>query len=188
MILSDITILDRMTNRFVGYADDELMYASTINPNPYRIEIDPFNLDDLQGASVDLRLGQTIIYRGKTIVIDDDKDLEPQYRSLILPPGRTCLAHTSARIHVPHDCVARVEGKSSIGRQFVVVHCTAGWCDPGFDGYITLELANHDNLHSFLLEPNMPICQLTFLQLDRPAERQYKGKYQGAKGVEAHKR
>lgn len=186
-VLSDVAILDRINSHFTGYSDDQLMWAEAQmlqgKPNPYRIEIDPFIESDLQGASVDLRLGETIIYRGQNHVL-------PQHtiqNAFLLPPGGTCLAQTSARIHTPHDCVARVEGKSSIGRQFVVVHCTAGWCDPGFDGYITLEIANHSDMHSFLLEPNMPICQLTFLQLDQPAERQYKGKYQNAKGVEAHK-
>lgn len=169
MILSDQSIIDRM------------LLPST---HLARIEIDPAPTpDDIQGASVDLRLGAEVIYRGNKLVLVKGTT----HDALMLSPGGTCLAMTSARIHTPHDCVARVEGKSSIGRQFVVVHCTAGFIDPGFDGYITLELANLSDMHSFLLEPDMPICQITFIQMDRPSQRQYRGKYQNALGVQANK-
>lgn len=190
MILSDVAILDRLNNPTTCLEWEDMYLHPTLgtlsNPNPFRIEIEPFIESDLQGASVDLRLGREVIYRGNNVEIDAPGT--PHGRTILIPPGGSCLAVTSARVHIPHDCVGRVEGKSSIGRQFVVIHCTAGWLDPGFDGFITLELANLSNLTSFLLECDMPICQITFIKMDQPAQRQYKGKYQNAKGVEAHKR
>lgn len=166
MILSDATILERMSN-----AEDTCR----------RIVIYPLDENAIQGASVDLRLGNTILYRGQTIHLAED-----QY--FTLPPHGVCLAATYEHIVTPCDCVARVEGKSSLGRQFIIVHCTAGWCDPGFAGVITLELVNHDPNHSKVFKLYDPICQLTFLQLDRPAVRQYKGKYQNDMTVSAAKR
>jgi dCTP deaminase len=46
------------------------------------------------------------------------------------------------KIRVPHDLVARCEGRSSLGRLGLIIHSTAGFIDPGFEGTITLEMTN----------------------------------------------
>jgi len=83
---------------------------------------------------------------------------------------------------VPVELVARVEGRSSIGRMAVVVHATAGFVDPGFEGRITLELFNLGRC-AVKLYPGMRIAQIVFHQLTSPAERPYgpdrRNKYQG---------
>jgi dCTP deaminase len=61
---------------------------------------------------------------------------------------------------------------SSIGRLGLVVHATAGFVDPGFKGTLTLEIANFNSV-PIVLRPGLPICQLSFMALDRPAERPY---------------
>src|SRR4029079_7429880 len=70
------------------------------------------------------------------------------------------------------DVVARIEGKSSLGRLGLIVHATAGFVDPGFAGTLTLEITHLTRIPIILL-PGKPIAQLSFMALDRPAERPY---------------
>ena len=104
----------------------------------------------------------------------------------MLHPGEFVLGSTLERVAVPTDLVARVEGKSSLGRLGLVIHSTAGFIDAGFDGHVTLELANLANL-PITLYPGMKIGQISFMKMTSPAEKPYgsgaKGsKYQGQRG------
>jgi len=163
------------------------------------IVIEP--LDDpelqIQPASIDLRLGNVfMVYRLPHVACIDSRD--PQSVSgyteqiviedgsgFILQPGEFALGSTLERIAVPADLVARVEGRSSIGRIAVVVHATAGFIDPGFEGEITLELANLGRC-AVKLYPGMRISQVVFHTMTSPAERPYGpargSKYQGQSG------
>lgn len=106
--------------------------------------------------------------------------------AFMLHPGEFALGSTLERIVVPDDLVARVEGKSSLGRLGLLIHSTAGFIDAGFDGHITLELSNVANL-PITLYPNMKIGQVSFMMMTTPADQPYgKGargsKYQGQRG------
>ena len=95
----------------------------------------------------------------------------------------SCWASWPERIALPDDIVATLDGKSSLGRLGLVVHQTAGVVDAGFDGHITLELANVANL-PITVYPGMRIAQLSFMTLTTPADRPYGSgalgsKYQG---------
>ena len=85
---------------------------------------------------------------------------------------------------LPDDLVARLEGKSSLGRLGLLIHSTAGYIDPGFDGTITLELSNVARL-PISIYPGMAIGQISFLQMTTPVEHPYRGKYQGQSGPTA---
>jgi deoxycytidine triphosphate deaminase len=61
---------------------------------------------------------------------------------------------------------------SSLGRLGLIVHATAGFVDPGFRGSLTLEITNFNSV-PIVLRPGLPIAQLSFMALDRPAERPY---------------
>jgi len=106
----------------------------------------------------------------------------------ILHPGDFVLGTTAERVAIPDDLVAHVEGRSSLGRLAIVVHATAGLCDPGYEGQITLELSNLGTA-PVALSPGMRVSQLTFTELKRPAERPYGAergsKYQGQDGPQA---
>jgi dCTP deaminase len=96
------------------------------------------------------------------------------------------LGSTLERIRLPDDLVARLEGKSSLGRLGLLIHSTAGFIDPGWDGHVTLELSNVANL-PITIYYGMPIGQLSFVQLTEPAETPYGAdklgsKYQGQRG------
>ena len=105
----------------------------------------------------------------------------------MLHPGEFVLGSTLERVAVPDDLVARIEGKSSsLGRLGLLIHSTAGFIDAGFDGHITLELANVASL-PITIYPGMKIGQISFMQMTTPADRPYgKGatgsKYQGQRG------
>ena len=79
------------------------------------------------------------------------------------------LGSTLERVTLPDDLVARLEGKSSLGRLGLLIHSTAGFIDPGWDGHVTLELSNVANL-PITIYPGMKIGQLSFVQMSEPAE------------------
>ena len=90
----------------------------------------------------------------------------------MIHPGEFCLGTTLEFIALPDDIVARIEGKSSLGRLGLIVHATAGFCDPGWQGTLTLELNNLTRV-PIKLWSGLPVAQLSFMMLDRPAERPY---------------
>jgi dCTP deaminase len=167
---------------------DEILYAWAES----ELVVDPDDgiRDRLQPASLDVRLGATfaVFRRDRAQVIDPKKDSKEllDYRTVkdgehfVLHPGEFVLAHTLERVGMPADLVARVEGKSSLGRLGLLVHSTAGFIDPGFDGQVTLELACVNSI-PILLYPGMPIGQLSF-DRTRPVRVGYSGKYVGQSG------
>lgn len=167
-----------------------------------RIVLDPLDPNDpVQPASVDVRLGEAFrVFNSHRHAVVDPFDLPDDLTEqvvastdepFVLHPGEFALAATLERVSLAADLVARVEGKSSLGRLGLLTHATAGFVDPSWDGHITLELSNVSNL-PVLLRPGMRIAQLAFQQLDRPAARPYGhpdlgSKYQGQTGPTASK-
>ncbi|MGH9152465.1 MAG: dCTP deaminase, partial [Acidimicrobiales bacterium] len=104
----------------------------------------------------------------------------------MLHPGEFVLGSTLERVRLGVDVVARLEGKSSLGRLGLLIHSTAGFIDPGFEGAITLELSNVATL-PIAIYPGMKIGQISFLRMTTPAENPYGSgpagsKYQGQRG------
>jgi len=161
-----------------------------------RIGIDPYDEELLQPSSVDVRVDRFFrVFRNSRYPFIDVKEPMEELTELveiegdepfILHPGEFVLGSTLERITLPDDLVARLEGKSSLGRLGLLIHSTAGFVDPGWDGHVTLELSNVANL-PITIYPEMKIGQLSFVQLTEPAERPYGtegigSKYQGQKG------
>jgi dCTP deaminase len=134
--------------------------------------ISPFDPMCVQPASYDLKLDKTILKpTSANAPVDlryhDPKDFMESREiddGYILYPGDSVLANTVEYLMVPSDMVARVEGKSSLGRLFLAVHVTAGFVDPGFKGQITLEIVNLGKW-SVRLYPGMKIAQVNFHQM-----------------------
>jgi dCTP deaminase len=155
-----------------------------------RIVIDPYDESCIQPASVDLRMGRLFrVFRNHTAgTIDvkvDQADLTelievPPEGVFMLHPGEFVLGSTHERVGVADDLVGRVEGKSSLGRLGLLIHSTAGFVDPGFDGHITLELSNVASL-PITLYPGMKIGQVSFIQMTTPADHPYGSKVTGSK-------
>lgn len=140
--------------------------------------VNPFTESQLQPASYDVQLDDEFIM--------DGEKWPRTLLGLALRPGECVLGVTKETITCPDDIAIRVEGKSSIGRKFILVHVTAGFVDPGFRGKVTLEIVNLSSKH-FVLLPGMLIAQLSFIQLAGVPDRVYSGRYQDASGVEASK-
>ncbi len=161
-----------------------------------RIRLDPFDDGLIQPASVDVRCDRRFrVFRNSSYSHIDVKQEQAELTELIeiegdgpfiLHPGEFVLGATLERVTLGDDIVSRLEGKSSLGRLGLQVHSTAGFIDPGFDGHVTLELANVANL-PITLYPGMKIGQMSFMDLDGPAEKPYGSgalgsKYQGQVG------
>ena len=163
-----------------------------------RIVIDPLDESLIQPSSIDVRISNLFrVFRNHTRGVIDVKldmvDLTElieiptgSEEPFILHPGEFVLGSTLERIGVPDDLVGRVEGKSSLGRLGLLIHSTAGFIDAGFDGHITLELANVASL-PITLYPGMKIGQISFLMMTTPADVPYGSaavgsKYQGQRG------
>ena len=173
MVLSDRTIKEELANG--------------------RLVITPLDEQDIQPASVDVHLDRTFrVFKVSSrpyidvreemdelteeVVIDDD-------RPFFIHPGEFVLGRTLEWVELPADVVARIEGKSSLGRLGLIVHATAGFVDPGWTGKLTLELSNVAKM-PIALHFGMKIGQLSFLRMSTPVDRPYgspglRSKYQG---------
>jgi len=101
-----------------------------------------------------------------------EEDVIEEDEPFVIHPGEFCLGRTLEHVTLPDDIVARIEGKSSLGRLGLIVHATAGFCDPGWRGTLTLELNNLTRV-PIKLWPRLLIAQLSFMTLDQAAERPY---------------
>jgi len=166
------------------------------------IEVGPLEDPDIQiqPASIDLRLGNDfrVFKHAQRAYIDpltDDLDTYTEVihvedgQAFILHPGEFVLGTIKEYVKIPDDIVAQVDGRSSLGRLAILVHATAGFIDPGFEGNITLELSNVGKM-PVAFYPNMRVCQISFTPLSTPAEIPYghpsrRSKYQGQRGPTA---
>ena len=161
-----------------------------------RIVIEPFEPSYVQPSSVDLRLDRLFrVFRNHTTPYIDPKLPQEDLTELVevegddpfvLHPGEFALGSTLERVALPSDLVARLEGKSSLGRLGLLIHSTAGFVDAGWDGHLTLELSNVATL-PIALYPGMKIGQISFLRMTTPADVPYGAdavgsKYQGQRG------
>ena len=158
-----------------------------------RISIDPYDASLIQPSSVDVRVDRRfrVFHNARYPYIDVRKPMEDLTEAVevtdgepfILHPGEFVLGQTLERVTLPDDLVARLEGKSSLGRLGLLIHSTAGFVDAGFSGNLTLELSNVANLPITIYE-SMPIGQISFMRMDGPVEHPYgssstRSKYQG---------
>jgi dCTP deaminase len=147
-----------------------------------RVRVEPFDDTMVQPASIDLRLGSSFrVFHNHRIgaidLADPPRNLTEhveiaEQESFVIHPGEFVLGRTQEYVELPDDVVARIEGKSSLGRLGLIVHATAGFVDPGFKGTLTLEITNLTRV-PIILWPGKPIAQLSFMALDQPAERPY---------------
>ncbi len=158
--------------------------------------IDPFEPANIQPSSVDVRMDRFFrVFNNSKYTHIDPKLQQDDLTSLVeveegeafvLHPGEFVLASTLEKFTLPPNLAGRLEGKSSLGRLGLLTHSTAGFIDPGFSGYITLELSNVANL-PMTLWPGMKVGQLALFRMSSPAEVPYGtgalgSKYQGQRG------
>ena len=155
-----------------------------------RVKIEPYDKADLQPSSVDLHLDRAFrVFRNNRYPFIDPRAPQPELTELlevgadepfVLHPGEFVLGQTLEWVELPDDLVARLEGKSSLGRLGLLIHSTAGYVDPGWKGKLTLELSNVATL-PIALYCGMRIGQISFLTMSSPVERPY-----GSAGLGSH--
>src|SRR3989344_122295 len=179
MILSDRDIKKKIEDRDIVVLSQDNRHEANIN-----------------ASSLDLRLGRFFkIYNHSKQAVLDPRDPSSfhdvtklievgQGEPFIVQPGEFILGVTMETIKIADDLVARVEGRSSLGRLGIIIHSTAGFIDAGFEGTITLEITNINRM-PVALYPGMRVCQLAFETMSSPAMVPYNkkasSKYQGQK-------
>ncbi len=170
-----------------------------INKGKIKISPAPDLETQLGSCSVDFRLSNTfrVFEHSKYPYIDlrAEIDIDDLMRRVDVPdgdaftmqPGEFVLAATQETLELADDVLARLEGRSSLGRLGIIVHSTAGLFDPGWIGTPTLELGNLGRM-PVKLYPGMRICAFTFAQLSSSAHLPYQlkpdNKYAGQNGPE----
>jgi dCTP deaminase len=157
------------------------------------VKIEPYDPADLQPSSIDLHLDRSFrVFRNNRYPFIDVRAPQPDLTEMlnvaddepfVLHPGEFVLGQTIEWVELPDDLVARLEGKSSLGRLGLLIHSTAGYVDPGWKGKLTLELSNVANL-PIALYFGMKIGQISFFEMSSPVDRPYGSaglgsKYQG---------
>ena len=161
-----------------------------------RLGLEPYDAGLVQPSSIDVRLDRFFrVFNNSRYTHIDPAEQQDDLTTLIEPdgddpfvlhPGEFVLGSTLERVTLPDDLVARLEGKSSLGRLGLLIHSTAGFIDPGWDGHVTLELSNVANL-PITIYHGMKIGQISFMQLSEPTSTPYGSsslgsKYQGQRG------
>jgi dCTP deaminase len=165
------------------------------------IGLDPRPPEDaIKGASIDLRLGYEFQRFARRPGPDADPHAPPpgiidlwgppeetrkaidaaledhlrlkEGEAITLEPGELALGATMESITVPGDLCGILNGRSSLARLGLMVHATAHFVDPGWQGCIVLEFFNCGPAR-LRLRPGMPICALSFDVLSSPAEHPY---------------
>jgi dCTP deaminase len=140
-----------------------------------RVRLDPYDPACLQPSSVDLHLDREFrVFRNNRYPFIDVRTAQPDLTELV------AVGQTLEWVELPDDLVARLEGKSSLGRLGLLIHSTAGYVDPGWKGNLTLELSNVANL-PIALYFGMKIGQISFFAMSSPVERPYGSKDLGSK-------
>lgn len=155
---------------------------------------DDAHMCNVNASSLDMRLGYgfKIYNHSKQAILDplDPTSFEDATKLVevapgepfIVQPGEFVLGVTMEKVKIANDLVARVEGRSSLGRLGIIVHSTAGFIDAGFEGTITLEITNINRM-PVALYPGMRVCQLAFEEMSSealvPYSKKKTSKYQG---------
>jgi len=155
-----------------------------------RLVFDPYDAAMVQPSSVDVRVDNKfrVFHNARYPYIDVRQPMDDltelveigEEEPFILHPGEFVLGQTLERVRLPDDLVARLEGKSSLGRLGLLIHSTAGFVDAGFEGNLTLELSNVANL-PITIYHGMPIGQISFMRMDGPVESPYGSEAAGSK-------
>lgn len=159
-----------------------------------RVDPAPDLAEQLGSCSLDFRLGNVfqVFELARVPYIDPTRETDteqfmrrievPDGEPFIIQPGELVLATTREYLEIADDLVARLEGRSSLGRLGIIVHGTASIFDPGWSGAAVLELGNLGRM-AVALYPGMRICAFTFEQLSSPSENPYhqkpRNKYAG---------
>jgi dCTP deaminase len=142
-----------------------------------RIDITPFDRDQVGAASIDLTLGDEIRVNEpgeEAIAIDDDTDfrahthVRPLREPFQLNPGETIHGITLERIRLPGDICGSLEGRSRFARLGLMIHVTSAFVQPGVDNRQVLEMSNVSS-RPLLIHAGTRICQIVLMRTEGQA-------------------
>jgi len=141
--------------------------------------VDPYAPEQVNAASYDVRVSGHWICPTR-----DPEQFSGDHAKLF--PGEVLLASTIEYVKIPRNVACDLKLKSTLGRLWIN-HSLAGWCDPGFEGQITLELQNLGPV-PFVLHAGRRIAQLIFIAMEEEPEVAYGepgsgSHYQGQRGT-----
>jgi dCTP deaminase len=149
-----------------------------------RLRLEPFSLDQVGAASIDLHLGDELRVPTEAtngpIDVTDDATPEaftrviPFEKPYVLAPGHTVHGITRERLFLPPDLCAWIEGRSRIARLGLTVHVSSGFVQPGVSNHQVLELSNVSG-RALALHPGVRICQIVLQRTEGSAV--YRGKF-----------
>lgn len=146
-----------------------------------RIEINPFNPEQVQPNSYDFRLGNRIKYYVNKVLDPKVKqevlEVVIGHDGYVLYPDKIYLGHTMEVMGSDHY-VPIVKGRSSTARLGLFIHVTADIIDIGSHNQWTLQL---HGVHPVRVYHGMLIGQVTFWRVFGEIKL-YNGKYQGSMG------
>lgn len=161
-----------------------------------KLVIKPLEENQIKSACIDLTLGNEFgIFKHENLPCLDLIELDSNHlrkirvderEGFVLHPKKFVLGIVREYIKLPEDLAGYVEGRSSLGRLGVLVHITAGFIDPGWEGYLVLEMMNVNEI-PVVIYPGMRVCKLVLFKLSSPSEVPYykrkNAKYYKQKGV-----
>jgi dCTP deaminase len=149
-----------------------------------RLRVEPFELDQVGPASIDLHLGDRVRVLAAAgngpIHVTEDADPELDTRVVRLddpyelPPGQTVLGITREKISLPPDLCGWLEGRSRFARLGLTVHVTSGFVQPGVSNRQVLEMTNVSNV-TLAIHSGVRICQIVLQRTEGSAV--YRGRY-----------
>jgi deoxycytidine triphosphate deaminase len=152
--------------------------------------------EQIQPCSIDLRLSNVVwrrrkahwarrwLRRGPTVDLRKShvEEIDPrrEWRKVVLTdgesvtirPGEVLMTRIYERFRIPDGFAGKVEGRSSYARIGLAVHCTGDFINPGWSGFMPLQLCNASPFPIKVL-PYLPICQLMIIRLSSEPERTY---------------
>jgi len=152
-----------------------------------------FNLSDVRPAGIRLHLGDELLIpvEGQTVDLESNEEVKFNQVSILnnsftLKPGQFILGTTFEKFQVPRNIVCHVEGRSTIARIGLAIHCTSGIIDGNFEEArtIVLEMKNQGPF-DIELRYRTALAMLSFTQLSTDIEQATQKQYQGQEGAVA---
>jgi dCTP deaminase len=149
-----------------------------------RLRLEPFSLDQVGAASIDLHLGDELRVPNEVVngPIDVTDEATPEAftrviafeKPYVLAPGHTVHGITRERLFLPPDLCAWIEGRSRIARLGLTVHVSSGFVQPGVSNHQVLEMSNVSG-RALAIHPGIRICQIVLQRTEGSAV--YRGKF-----------
>jgi dCTP deaminase len=177
-----------------------------------KIKVEPFDENMVGPASLDIRLGNKFrVFKTLEKEVIDVKDyfddiytrvetkdyiihigkysdlyiLKNDNVPIIIHPGEFILASVYEYIELPDNIVGQIHGRSSIGRLGLIIHTSAGYVDPGYRGYLTLEIINVNKV-PIKIYPKTKVAQIVFIETESsevPYDKRKGSKYLNEEGA-----